>query len=255
MGPRRGKRTLGFAALVLAVVAAAVVILLSQADEPPVQPIGEETARAERHEGRILAEKDPIGKPIPNAPTRSRRIAKRVIRIKQRSSAPLAAKPRSAPPRSKRPARRHRRDQTKRHRSRKRSGHEGAPVSPAVAPAPPPPVASPAPPASAPAPPVPAQPVPAPAPEERPVVIQIEHGKLTSGFNFLVYSRGQRVRLHVTSDESVVVQIPGYGISRPIAPGVGALIEFDATRNGLYEVKLQGKKKKLTTLALIRVRD
>jgi hypothetical protein len=254
VGPRRGKRTLGFAALVLAVVAAAVIILLSQADEPPVQPIREEAASAERHEGRILAEKDPIGKPIPNAPTRSRRIARRVIRIKQRSSAPLAAKPRSATPKSKRLARRQRRAQTKRHRSRKRSGHEGAPVSPAAAP--PPPVASPSPPASAAAPAVPAQPTPAPAPApgERPVEIRIEHGALTSGFNFVVYSRGERVRLHVSSDESVVVQIPGYGISQPIAPGVGALIEFDATRPGLYEVKLQGKKKKLT-LALIRVRD
>ena len=83
--------------------------------------------------------------------------------------------------------------------------------------------------------------------------IQIEDGDLASGFNFVVYSRGERVRLHVTSDESVVVQIPGYGISQPVAVGGSALIEFDATRTGLYEVKLQGKKKGII-LALIRVR-
>jgi hypothetical protein len=234
----------------LAVVAAVIIILLSHADKAPIQPIKETTAKAERHKGEALAEKDPVGKPIPNAPTRTRQIIRRTVKVKRPISAPLAH-PRSAPA-ARRPARKHRRKRARHHRARTRGGHRGAPVTPLAAPTTAP-AASPAPAASAPAPPpaVPAQ--PAPAPEVRPVEIQIEDGDLATGFNFVVYSRGERVRLHVTSDESVVVQIPGYGITQPIAAGGSALIEFDATSTGLYEVKLRGKKG--ITLALIRVRD
>ena len=50
----------------------------------------------------------------------------------------------------------------------------------------------------------------------------------------------------------MVVQIPGYGISQPVAAGGGALIEFNAISTGQYEVKAKGSK---LTLALIRVHD
>jgi hypothetical protein len=56
----------------------------------------------------------------------------------------------------------------------------------------------------------------------------------SSGPPQLRYQRGDRVRLRVVSDESLALELTGYGITRSVTAGEPAEIDFRASKRGSY---------------------
>jgi hypothetical protein len=83
------------------------------------------------------------------------------------------------------------------------------------------------------------------------VRITIRNGKPVEGFRRLDYTRGDRIRMRVTSDEDATVRIyGGYDQTKNIRAGGAAEFDFVATVNGSYEVQLLRK----SVLAVLNVR-
>ena len=61
-----------------------------------------------------------------------------------------------------------------------------------------------------------------------------------SGPAELRYRRDEVVRLRVVSDETLGVQLMGYGIDRTIAAGEPALIKFKASKSGSFPLVVTG---------------
>jgi FtsP/CotA-like multicopper oxidase with cupredoxin domain len=61
-------------------------------------------------------------------------------------------------------------------------------------------------------------------------------------------SRGERVRILVEADVADEVHLHGYDLTRPVAPGKPATIEFAADLPGVYEVELEQASRKLFDL-------
>ncbi|HZM77963.1 MAG TPA: hypothetical protein VFC19_19770 [Candidatus Limnocylindrales bacterium] len=63
-------------------------------------------------------------------------------------------------------------------------------------------------------------------------------------------AKGENVRLIVHSDTSDEIHVHGYDIEKKVGPGQDAVIEFVATRTGLFEVETHESGLLLTQLAV-----
>jgi hypothetical protein len=101
-------------------------------------------------------------------------------------------------------------------------------------------------------------PSPAPAPSEkhgdnedsapdtprqagRPIEIEIEDGELQTDIDRIHADNGH-VRLHIRTDELLVVDVDDLGVSRPIPPGGEVWFEFDTSSTEGFEVRLRHRK-------------
>jgi hypothetical protein len=64
--------------------------------------------------------------------------------------------------------------------------------------------------------------------------LAIEHGLVPVGQRAMRVSKGNRVRLRITSDEAGVVQMPGYSLDAKLVPGKTASLAFIANATGRY---------------------
>ena len=80
------------------------------------------------------------------------------------------------------------------------------------------------------------------------IEVRVSSGKVETAERRVGVQRGERVRIQVESDQGDEVHVHGYDLKRPVGPGKPATIEFAADLPGIYEVELEGAKRKLLDL-------
>jgi hypothetical protein len=238
---------LGIAAFIAAATATVVVVLISQGGDPPhVTMLRETPTKAQQHGEQGGDDGQWLDGPVPHSQVPAHRSEReRGGRGRRHELRPQQGGSRAARPVHeigtggagsviRRPAR-----------------VPAAPVAPSPVPVP-----KPAPgPTSSPALPSPS---PAPAPTEksggkegsapetkkqagRPIEIVIEDGELETDIDRIQADNGH-VRLHIRTDELLVVDVEDHGLSRPIPAGGEAWFEFDTGSTEGYEVQLRHRK-------------
>jgi hypothetical protein len=86
--------------------------------------------------------------------------------------------------------------------------------------------------------------------ETPPVEIEIEDGELESEVD-RVHSHGGHVRLHIRSDQLVVIDVEDHELSWSVPAGGETLIEFDAHSTKSFKLDLRRSKGVL----VLRIRD
>jgi len=218
-----GNRTLGIAAVVLALAAAVAVVLLSlDGGGPRVTPLPEAARSASDDQGATARRPTP---PIVDPASRAPQGTGRKVQRRKATGEPRRARRRQASGgASLTPVRAQSRPKRSRKGARKRVKVPATvPAAPSTGPAA---VVAPGE-QGPPAPhddayPISLDPQPVDPP---PDAIEVKNGDLVDAPLPAVYKRGQRVRLRVRSDED----------------DRGRLIEFDAPADGLYELRRQGR--------------
>jgi FtsP/CotA-like multicopper oxidase with cupredoxin domain len=80
------------------------------------------------------------------------------------------------------------------------------------------------------------------------IEVRVSGGKVETAERRVAVDRGERVRIRVEADVADEVHVHGYDLKRPVGPGRPATIEFAADLPGIYEVELEGAKRKLFDL-------
>jgi hypothetical protein len=80
------------------------------------------------------------------------------------------------------------------------------------------------------------------------VQVRVAGGKVETAERRVTVSKGDRVRIQVSSDVADEVHVHGYDLSEDVGPGKPATIEFAANLPGLWEVELENAKRKLFDL-------
>jgi hypothetical protein len=73
-------------------------------------------------------------------------------------------------------------------------------------------------------------------------------GKVETAERRVRIAAGDPVRIRVEADVADEVHVHGYDLTKPVAPGKPATIEFAADLPGVYEVELEAAKRKLFEL-------
>jgi hypothetical protein len=242
-------RVLGIAALMGATAAAVIVVVMSPGDGPRVTPLREEKTKQERR-GDRSEDASPGTRWLVAPAPRSRLPARRIERARSKG-----ARDRERParrrgrPAAKPRARKYERTRRARSRNPRRPRGRTTPSLPLAVPAPGPASAPPSkPPASA-EPARPGQPATqlsntpetATTSEPRPTKIEIEDGELETELD-RVHAQDGRVRLHIHSDQFVVVEVEHHELSRLVPAGGEALLEFDTLSTKGFEIELRRRK-------------
>jgi len=80
------------------------------------------------------------------------------------------------------------------------------------------------------------------------VQVRVAGGKVETAQRRVRVSRGDRVRIHVQSDQADEVHVHGFDLSEEVGPGKPATVEFTADLPGVWEVELENAKRKLFDL-------
>jgi FtsP/CotA-like multicopper oxidase with cupredoxin domain len=80
------------------------------------------------------------------------------------------------------------------------------------------------------------------------IEVRVSGGKVETAERRVRVDRGERVRIQVEADVTDEVHVHGYDLKRPVGSGKPATIEFAADLPGIYEVELEGAKRKLVDL-------
>ena len=80
------------------------------------------------------------------------------------------------------------------------------------------------------------------------IQVRVSGGKVQTAERRVRVARGDRVRVQVQSDQADEVHVHGYDLSKPVGPGSPATVEFAADLPGVFEVELEGAKRKLFEL-------
>jgi hypothetical protein len=80
------------------------------------------------------------------------------------------------------------------------------------------------------------------------VQVRVAGGKVETAERRVTVSKGDRVRIQVSSDVADEVHVHGYDLSEDVGPGKPATIEFTANLPGVWEVELENAKRKLFDL-------
>jgi hypothetical protein len=74
------------------------------------------------------------------------------------------------------------------------------------------------------------------------VEARVTGGKVETANRRVRVDRGEAIRIRVQSDRNEEVHVHGYDLSRDVAPGKPATIEFTADAPGVFEVELEAAK-------------
>ena len=80
--------------------------------------------------------------------------------------------------------------------------------------------------------------------------IVIKDGKPVGGVRAIKFKKGDRARIHVTSDVADEVHLHGYDIMKDVAPGKDVTFSFPAKIDGEFEMELEGKKEQIASLVV-----
>lgn len=84
------------------------------------------------------------------------------------------------------------------------------------------------------------KPKPEPKPEIATTEIAVEGGAPVGGVQEIEVARGENARIVISSpDTTEEVHLHGYDVTAELAPGEPAVIEFEATIEGMFEVELE----------------
>lgn len=82
------------------------------------------------------------------------------------------------------------------------------------------------------------------------IQVRVAGGKVETAERRVTVSRGDRVRVQVSSDVADEVHVHGFDLSKQVGPGAPATVEFTANLPGVWEVELENAKRKLFDLAV-----
>ena len=91
-------------------------------------------------------------------------------------------------------------------------------------------------------------PEPAGGSESKPELIEFRQGKVMGGEKRLTFKKGDTARFAVASDVDDEIHVHGYDISKDVAGGQTARIQFKADIEGIFEVELEGRGVQLAQL-------
>jgi heme/copper-type cytochrome/quinol oxidase subunit 2 len=80
---------------------------------------------------------------------------------------------------------------------------------------------------------------PPPEPAPTPVTVRTRDAKPVQGVRELTVTKGETVRLVVTSNVSEEVHVHGYDLSKDVGPGKPARFRFRADLEGIFEIELE----------------
>ncbi len=75
---------------------------------------------------------------------------------------------------------------------------------------------------------------------ERLVELEIKHRSILNNPASLRVKEGEKIRLHWTTDEKVVLHIHGYDIEISVSPGTTAEMTFEASATGRFPITSHG---------------
>jgi len=79
----------------------------------------------------------------------------------------------------------------------------------------------------------------APPPEPAPVTVRTRDARPVDGIQELTVTKGETVRLVVTSNVPEEVHVHGYDLSKDVGPGKPARFRFRADLEGIFEIELE----------------
>ena len=79
----------------------------------------------------------------------------------------------------------------------------------------------------------------APSPDVKVIAVRYRSGKVTPSPDRISVSKGQNVRIEVTSDATDEIHVHGYDLTAGLAPNRTAVVSFRANQTGLYEVEVE----------------
>ena len=79
----------------------------------------------------------------------------------------------------------------------------------------------------------------APPSEPKPVTVRTRDAKPVDGVQELTVTKGETVRLVVTSNVPEEVHVHGYDLSKDVGPGMPARFRFRADLEGIFEIELE----------------
>lgn len=81
-----------------------------------------------------------------------------------------------------------------------------------------------------------------------PPVVVVRAAKPVGGIKKLSFSKGARARFVIDSDVSDEVHIHGYDVMRDVEAGHRLTFDFPATKDGIFEIELEGRKTQIASL-------
>ena len=79
----------------------------------------------------------------------------------------------------------------------------------------------------------------APSADVKVIAVRYRNGKVTPSPDRISVSKGQNVRIEVTSDATDEIHVHGYDLKADLTPGQKAVVSFRADQPGLYEVEVE----------------
>jgi len=79
----------------------------------------------------------------------------------------------------------------------------------------------------------------APSADVKVIAVRYRNGKVTPSPDRISVSKGQNVRIEVTSDATDEIHVHGYDLTADLAPDRTAVVSFRADQTGLYEVEVE----------------
>jgi heme/copper-type cytochrome/quinol oxidase subunit 2 len=81
-----------------------------------------------------------------------------------------------------------------------------------------------------------------------PPVVLVRGANPVGGIKKLTFNKGDRARFVVDSDVADEVHVHGYDLMRDVTPGKPLTFSFAATKDGIFEIELEGRKRQIASL-------
>lgn len=81
-----------------------------------------------------------------------------------------------------------------------------------------------------------------------PQVVVIRGANPVGGIKRLSFRKGERARFVVDSDAADEIHVHGYDVMKDVAAGQKISFDFAATKDGIFEIELEGKKRQIASL-------
>ncbi len=81
-----------------------------------------------------------------------------------------------------------------------------------------------------------------------PQVVVVRGASPVGGIRKLTFNKGDRARFPIDSDVADEIHVHGYDLMKDVAAGHRITFDFAATKDGIFEVELEGRKRQIASL-------
>lgn len=81
-----------------------------------------------------------------------------------------------------------------------------------------------------------------------PQVVVVRGANPVGGIKKLTFNKGDHARFVIDSDVADEIHVHGYDLMKDVAAGHRVTFDFAATKDGIFEVELEGRKRQIASL-------